>query len=427
MVLHNSTLSTLSTTQKNNIPLSKSTIPKIRVLWYNRDTSKAPRKEGTSMTDTILLNTKSSSGVTCVSNLFITQYMAKANGDYVKVYLYLLHCFSNHCPSFSVSEIADLFDDTDKDILRAFSYWEKAGLLSIQKKKDGSIGELTLIDPEEAKRNEQKAAAVSVQTPKSSASLEFHNTPIAPHTKIQRPEYSPKQVQELTNNDEVKWLLNIIETYMEHPLRSGDLQLVLFLYESMDFSAELIMYLYEYCISKNKKNPSYIEAVALAWAEKGIDTVEKAEQAAIEYNNSYNAVTNAFGLNRSPVAIERQFIDKWFSTYGFDIPIIVEACNRTILQAHKPDFKYADRILESWKKSGVHHLSDIKALDAKHENQTKQKQINTTNTKTTQPQQKPPVKTNAFHAFPQRSYSQDDYSSLEKKLLEKTYDSAKNK
>lgn len=379
------------------------------------------------MTDTILLNTKSVSGITCVSNLFITQYMTKANGDYVKVYLYLLYCFSNHCPSFSVSEIADLFDDTDKDILRAFSYWEKAGLLSIQKKQDGSIGEITIIAPEEAKRNEIKTKPpISFQPKQAPSSPDLQNTPIAPHTKIQRPEYSQKQVQELTNNDEVKWLLNIIETYMDHPLRSGDLQLILFLYESMEFSAELIMYLYEYCISKNKKNPSYIEAVALAWAEKGIDTVEKAEQAAIEYNNSYNAVINAFGLNRSPVAIERQFIDKWFSTYGFDIPIIVEACNRTILRTHKPDFKYADRILESWKKNGVHHLSDIKALDAKHDTHSKSKQSSTTVTDTVQTI-KTPAKTNAFHAFPQRSYSQDDYSSLEKKLLEKTYDSAEKK
>lgn len=376
------------------------------------------------MTDTILLNTKSASGFTCVSNLFITQYMTKANGDYVKVYLYLLHCFSNHCPSFSVSEIADLFDDTDKDILRAFSYWEKTGLISIQKKQDGSIGEITMIEPEEVRRNETKNNPPTSFQNKQTSSPVLQNTPIAPHTKIQRPEYSPKQVQELTNNDEVKWLLNIIETYMDRPLRSGDLQLILFLYESMDFSAELIMYLFEYCISKNKKNPSYIEAVALAWAEKGIDTVEKAEQAAMEYNTSYNAVTNAFGLNRSPVAVERQFIDKWFSTYGFDVPIIVEACNRTILRTHKPDFKYADRILESWKKNGVHHLSDIKTLDAKHETHSKQSKNNTAIANAVQTI-KPPAKTNAFHAFPQRSYSQDDYSSLEKKLLEKTYDSAK--
>ncbi len=379
------------------------------------------KQEEESMTDTILLNTQSASGFTCVSNVFITQYMAKANGDYVKVYLYLLHCFSNHCPSFSVSEIADQFDDTEKDILRAFSYWEKAGLLSIQKKKDGSIQEIIMISPEEAQKNKTNISN-SFSKKSDSYAPAMQNTPIAQHTKIQRPEYSQKQVQELTNNDEVKWLLNIIETYMEHPLRSGDLQLILFLYESMEFSVELIMYLYEYCISKSKKNPSYIEAVALAWAEKGIDTVEKAEQAAIEYNNSYNAVTNAFGLNRSPVAVERQFIDKWFSIYGFDIPIIVEACNRTILRTHKPDFKYADHILENWKKNQVHHLSDIKKLDTAHKKQTKQNTPAVSNDAQTA---KPPAKTNAFHAFPQRFYSQDDFSSLEKKLLEKTYDSAK--
>ena len=30
--------------------------------------------------------------VTCVSDLFIENYMPGANGDYVKIYLYLLYC-----------------------------------------------------------------------------------------------------------------------------------------------------------------------------------------------------------------------------------------------------------------------------------------------------------------------------------------------
>ena len=40
---------------------------------------------------------------TYVSNQFIDHYMTSANGEYVKVYLYLLRCMgSDHC-SFSIS------------------------------------------------------------------------------------------------------------------------------------------------------------------------------------------------------------------------------------------------------------------------------------------------------------------------------------
>ena len=42
-------------------------------------------KEGVLMTD-ITLHTKSKSTVTCVSNTFIDEYMADANGEFVKIW-----------------------------------------------------------------------------------------------------------------------------------------------------------------------------------------------------------------------------------------------------------------------------------------------------------------------------------------------------
>ena len=78
------------------------------------------------MTD-ITLHTKSKSTVTCVSNTFIDEYMADANGEFVKIYLYLLRCI-NAAENFSISKMADKFDHTEKDIKRALKYWEKKHL-----------------------------------------------------------------------------------------------------------------------------------------------------------------------------------------------------------------------------------------------------------------------------------------------------------
>ena len=197
-------------------------------------------------------------------------------------------------------------------------------------------------------------------------------------------------------------------------MKPMDLQLILYLYESVGFSAELIMYLYEYCVSKNKKNPSYIEAVALSWAEEGIDTVEKAEAATALYNSNYNAVNKAFGLNRAPGQVEKQYINKWLNKYGFSIDIIVEACNRTILQTQKPDFKYTDKILDNWHKKGAKELSQISHLDEEHQKTAASKANNkpaAINTK--------PSPGNRFNAFPQRTYTDEDYSSMEQRLLHK--------
>ena len=49
--------------------------------------------------------------------------MADADGEYVKIYLYLLRCMNTPEESFSISGMADKFEHTEKDIKRALAYW----------------------------------------------------------------------------------------------------------------------------------------------------------------------------------------------------------------------------------------------------------------------------------------------------------------
>ena len=72
----------------------------------------------------ITLHNTSHPEVTILSNTFIDNYMPEANGEFVKIYLYLLRCI-NAAENFSISKMADKFDHTEKDIKRALKYWEK--------------------------------------------------------------------------------------------------------------------------------------------------------------------------------------------------------------------------------------------------------------------------------------------------------------
>lgn len=400
---------------------------------------------------TILLNSSRERGVTLVPNRFIDEYMPVASGSYVKVYLYLLRCMNSSADvGITISSIADHLDETEKDIIRALCYWEKVSLITLEKNEKQEIVSITVEEPD-CKSSGSDAANISYnsgsyetphesgrntnlpdrkeqieEAPQSSyeelASSKVTESP-KPH-QFEKPTYSEAQIKQLTENDEVKWLLNIIEIYLDRLIKPMDMQLILYLYESLGFSNELIMYLYEYCISKNKKNPSYIEAVALSWAEEGIDTVEKAEARTALYNSNYNAINKAFGLNRSPGQIEKQYIEKWLNKFGFSIDIITEACNRTILLTQKPDFKYADKILENWNKKGVKELAQISKLDEEHVKDSAAKAANAANASTAgkeyqKPQPPRPSSQNRFNAFPQRSYTEADYSSMEQKLLQK--------
>lgn len=70
-------------------------------------------------------------GVTLLSNSFIDNYMKDANDAQLKIYLYLLRRLGSG-QAASVSEIADFFNHTEREVLRSLKYWEKLKLLTIE-------------------------------------------------------------------------------------------------------------------------------------------------------------------------------------------------------------------------------------------------------------------------------------------------------
>ena len=362
---------------------------------------------------TISLRTNQTNDVTVISNIFIDSYMPTANGAYVKVYLYLLRCLTNQNFELSISTIADRLEDTEKDIMRAISYWEKVNLISITRDNNNQITNITLNNPAmETQESVDQIASTATDTPEETQAIPASVSEKTVH-QFDKPTYSKVQIEELSKDNNVKLIMAVVESYMQRPLKPMDQQLILYLYESVGFSADLIMYLYEYCISNNKKNSSYIEAVALAWANEGIDTEEKAKLYTNKYNKSYQAINKAFGLNRTPGEIEIQFIKKWINKLNFSMDIIVEACNRTLLRVGKPDFNYADRILEKWASSKVKTLADITKLDDAHAAKQTNKPV------PAKAGQVPQNTTNKFNNFTQRNYSKEDFRKMEQLLLNK--------
>lgn len=84
-------------------------------------------------------------GVTVVKNTFIDQYMPQANGEFVKVYLYLLRC-ANTGRELSLSSIADVLEHTENDIRRALLYWEKQDLVHLKMNTHGDLISITFSD-----------------------------------------------------------------------------------------------------------------------------------------------------------------------------------------------------------------------------------------------------------------------------------------
>ena len=122
---------------------------------------------------------------------------------------------------------------------------------------------------------------------------------------------------------------------------------------------------------------------------------------ALPYHKSVYTIMNALGKTGTPTTKELEFIRRWTNEYGFTNDIILEACDRTVLATDKHRFEYTEGILNSWKRDGVHHKSDITKLDNHY--QQKQKQTATK-----------PATANRFNQFTQNTY---DFAELEKELL----------
>ena len=335
----------------------------------------------------ITLSNPSWQEATLLSNIFIDDYMPEANGEFVKVYIYLLRTLSNSPVSFSLEEMADRLLCTERDILRGLKYWSRQELLALDFTENRVLSNITILAPKKRSSSEEKAASETA----------------APEPKADPRSFSltPDRVKELKQNEDMIQLLYIAEQYLGKTLSPTEIQKILFFYDGLGFSTDLI----EYCVSRSHKSIRYIETVALAWAGEGISTVSDAKKANARYSREYYTILKALGItNRSPVETEITLMDTWLKTYGFSMEIIQEACSRTVLQTGQASFQYTDKILEGWKKKQVTSLEDVRALDAEHKKRRQDKK----------PQKQTSASNNRFNNFQQREYDFDEY---EKRLL----------
>ena len=335
------------------------------------------------MTRTLTLRNRFPGNSTIVENDFIDNYMAKANGEYVKVYLLLLRHLNDDGLNLSICGLADRLECTEKDILRAFTHWSEEGLLKIDYDNAGNICGLAI-------------GRFASQT-------EVVSAPYKPVSTKSTPARARKKATD--SQEDLRQLYFVAEQYIGKPLSVAEIRKINYLYDTLNFSTDLIEYLIEYCVEKGHRTFRYIESVALSWSDSGISTVEEAKQNVSCYNKGAYTILNAFGIKgRNPAPAEMEYIKKWYDEYGFNLEVVLEACNRTINNTHKPDFKYTDSILNNWHNNDVHSLADVTLLDLAHREQKSTRKRSTAKS----------VATNSFNNFESRSY---DMNSLEQQLL----------
>lgn len=358
----------------------------------------------------INLNVTVNTNATIISNAFIERFINDANASHIRFYLYLMYYSKNH-RSFSISNACDFLDDSERDVIRSINYWEKQGVFKVTRTDKNTITSISISDPSISDYEAEDTTPAAGETKTKEIKAEEIN-PEDVITNEPLSLFTYKEEEETGCDFDLKQVIAAAGKYAGRTLSGSEIDFICDLNEKLGFSAELISYLYEYCcLTKEISRFSYIQKVALAWAEKNIKTVEAAKNEAETFNKENSLVMKSFGLSRLPGASEKQYIDRWFHEYKMSEEMVAEACDRTLKTLTKPDFNYAEGVLKKWYAKGIKDLQGV-AEDDKIHFMTKQSlQVVKDNS--------PKPLNNRFNNFEQRSYSDEEMADITKKLLKK--------
>lgn len=311
---------------------------------------------------------------TPVSNIFIENYMPKARGEFVKVYLLgLKYCVSGE-PGVNSQIMASSLHLLETDVVNAWIYWNDAGLIKMVPEDNMGNYSIDFLDLSEP--TEIKAQDINL-------------------------------LEELNNNS-TKDMLQDIEKLISRPLSPAEMEMYISWQKELNFSPEIILLLIQYCTTKGKNDIRYIEKIALTWFDAKIKTIEDAQSFIKKHEDKWikiRKVLNYLGIRDAEIMKPQEdLIVKWISSYNFSLDIIYKACNICFERINKADFKYIDGILSSWSKEGIRTLEDVDKRDTKKGSYKNNNYKGIQNTK--------PI--GNFNNFEQRDY---DFEDLERKLL----------
>ncbi len=164
------------------------------------------------------MNFKSSFKIngTIISNQFIDDFMASANGEYIKEYLFLMR---HEGEEVTVSMIADALNHTEADVARALSYWKKAGVLS----------EEAVSKPEVSPAVSETACSGRPQKREKGDTF----------TNCKQKILHSDQISGLAGDEDFSQLLYIAQKYMNKVFTQRECEVFAYLYDGLHMPAEL--------------------------------------------------------------------------------------------------------------------------------------------------------------------------------------------
>ncbi|MCI8633799.1 MAG: DnaD domain protein [Lachnospiraceae bacterium] len=297
----------------------------------------------------LLFQKREADFATPISDDFILHHMPSANGNYVKVYLYVFHYFYRgqaNDLSFSTKEVAASLRMLESDVLQALQYWHAQKALTLTENGE----QLWLSFPPFGALPPSGSDPTGTEHPKV--------------VRVEhKPTYSPEEINIYEQNPLIKDLFSSASRLLGEQFSFPNLSLLFSFYDYYRLPINVIKFLLEYCIQNGNRSLRYIEKVAQDWSDHGITTLEAAH-AYVKRFDLYRPIMKALGISeRRPTEQEIEMMDRWLYQYGHSLELITEAAARTMRKTGKPSFKYMESILKSWSENQIRTLEDVNRSD----------------------------------------------------------------
>lgn len=263
-----------------------------------------------------------------IPDVFFTEYLPEASGNFVKVYFYMLF-LSKHNNEIKINDLSKTLSLDFPEVQDALDYWESKGVLV--KTTDGFI----LADLQEKELSK-------IYSPKITSS---------PEDAIKHAESeSRSQIIDLINTQFFQGVMS--------PSWYNDIDLW---FSKYGFDEQVMLALFSYAYDKRSLHRNYIQATAEAWKKNNIKTFNDldAYYEQLEKRKSLNtSIAKKLNLYRKLTSYEEEDIVKWTENYGYGMDII-EIALKKASSNNKVRFDYIDTLLTDWNKKDLRTPDEV--------------------------------------------------------------------
>lgn len=265
---------------------------------------------------------------TNIPDIFFTEYLSQSNGDYIKVYLFMVF-LSKYNKDIKINDLSKKLSLSFNVIQEAVKYWEDLGVIT--KKNTGFI----INNLQELELHKLYKPKVSL----SSADIEKNSQ----------------------NQSRARAIENINASFfqgMMSPSWYSDIDLW---FKKYLFDEQVMIALFRYCFEKSALHRNYVQVVADAWFKNNIKTFNDLDdyfQRQEKLNKIKKQVAKRLGITRTLTQYEEAYIEKWIVDFGYELNVIEIALKRTTSKAN-PSFDYIDKLICNWKERGLKTADEV--------------------------------------------------------------------